>query len=575
MRTLLHYSTVLWMDARRPTDSHMLRHHVELSGLLPYGLIGPDAALPVAVEKGRSVLENFVQHRCGSSIVGDASENAAAGVLALMVPSVHSPLAAYLFRAGQYLCLSRLSAVALLSVGESDTPFALDLGSPVPHTLLAAAARLGGRSVQLTAELYELLRVQWFAVCSGPSGSSSRPGKPSRPERAVAAKVSELIACIRELSDCAADLVGAASSLDAPALSPALSPSSRLDDRTDDDNVMRTSVSEAVALLLEHARTITANCPSSRCGSAYQPYLEGTLTLATALRSLNQGDAHAHPLSLLRDSGPRAELSGTVLLRDHRAAFCDALQRAGLQDVLEIIDRALPLLPRAFGAALAQEGAQQQVTVVAQTLDSLPPDASVKAGVGLRGLLAELHSAWSRVFEYALLHGRRYEDALDALLRVAELEEQRLVDAAVQSQAGVTWRDALRSLVAQACEAGCLGWLCSIPEQQLEGFAKQGVSLGDAIGATLETLAATFDLPSAGGTAVNYCECLFVFQLSRRNYQDGARALHSLCSRSDAVRTVKSPAHLQQEAEYVHIDLSFGLHCSLVSSRSILTGTGA
>jgi hypothetical protein len=550
VRSLLHYASVLWMDRRRPTDSHMLRHEVELAGLLPLSLLGSGASPGAAAADPRhSVLEGFVRHFCATQRQPTLQGRTGHVLVALQL-SVHSPLTAYLFAAGQYVCLSRLTSVALLEVtaihgsaNSCDDGFA-------PAGFFPAVAKTTGTVLQLTAELYELLRLQWYALHSHDAHTAhARKPSPSRAEKAVAAKAAELMACLQGLSALGRDFVRGSGS------SPTLSPGQPADIAGTAAESQRLA-SDAATMLLDRARALVADaadleCPTAREVLEQQRQVDGMVSLAAGLQSLNRGSARTHPLQSLTVPTAAGELTAAALLRDHCAALCEVLGRTGLQDVLEVVDRALPLLPRAFGAALAQDGAQQLVALVVQSLDAFPASTSVKVRSETQGLLSELHSAWSRVFEYALLHGGRYGAALDALLHVAELEEQRLVDTATLSAVGVNWRDALRALVSQACEAGSLGWLCSIPEQQLKGFAKQGVSLGEAISATLETLAAALDLPT--DTAVNYYECLAVFQLSRSNYHDGARALHTLCLRSEsttaALGSAGAQAALRQEAQ--------------------------
>lgn len=550
---------MLWLDARRPASNHMLRHEVELAQLLPLSGLGTaDPAGAVAVDSRFSVLENFVRFRCATERAATL-EGAVSQLLVALQPSVHSGLSAFLFSAGQYACLSRWVSVTLLAPYDVVATVGEDAYAASAE-LLAAMARFGGRSMQLTAELYELLRMQWYALRTQ-STDASVTRSATRLERAVAAKATELMACAQEVAVVALDFTcnRAVSATPSPVPSPARALAS-VDMGVGVEASAQRLVDEAVALLLEQGRLVALHGASTARQEtiAQRLHFDGLLALASALLSLNSqasgsSTTRTHPLQAFRGEDNRA----VALLSDHCGGLCEVLGRVGLQDVLEIVDRALPLLPRAFGAALAHDGARQLAAAVAQSLDAFPTEASLKLREEAYTLLAELHSAWSRAFEYALLHGGRYGDALDALMRVAELEEQRLVDAAALSPAAMTWRDALRALVAQACEAGCLGWLCSIPEQQLEGFAKQGVSLGEAISATLEMLAATLDPPSASSVAVNYYECLLVFQFSRRDFHEGARAMYTLCSRSEsresaASRAASSAAAVEQQARCVH-----------------------
>jgi hypothetical protein len=272
---------------------------------------------------------------------------------------------------------------------------------------------------------------------------------------------------------------------------------------------------------------------AKRC--ALRRELDGLLSVGDALLSVSRIPLRQAQLATLWVDGNSVSdaNSAETLLRQQSGGICSVLGLAGVEDVLEIVDRSLSLLPRALGAGLAQDGALLLVDRVSQVLDATQHSAP-RPGLSANAMMTELHGAWSRVFEYALLHGGRFSAALDALLHVAELEEQRLVDTSSLAAAGITWRDALRALVSQTCSSGALGWLCSIPEQQLQGFAKQGVSLAEAISSTLDVLAATLEVPTTAA-AVNYYECLFVYQLSRRDFQDGARAMHALSARSGAV----------------------------------------
>jgi hypothetical protein len=284
------------------------------------------------------------------------------------------------------------------------------------------------------------------------------------------------------------------------------------------------------------------------------------------------------------DSGAAGDL-GTVL------------QAKLLSDVLELVERSLPLLPRRMGASLAVEASLCLVEHVNCALDCLPVQpsspsspSSVSVSVSALGslsaaLLCELRGAWTKVFESALLHGDMYAEALDALLHLAELENQDQQEAQEQTQRiggigsgrAVPWRDCLRTLVAQACDCGRLGWLCSVPDRQLPvsnasnaststaSAGPQGsqggqggtggvcLSLSDAVASTLEQLGATLDVPllpllsapsdsnaqAKAQQGVSWAECLFAFQLAHRKFRDAARALHTY------VRRIDSEAHTQ------------------------------
>jgi hypothetical protein len=392
------------------------------------------------------------------------------------------------------------------------------------------------RVTMLTSELYELLRAQWFALRHKTFNRAA--GASSGLEQQIAVKIRELMMAADEIAELAVELQGESHFLPSPAMSPASNPVLTTSARAQ-ESVPGVASAMVSYLLQLGQRIMNQECASAgdnaqvkRCSLRRE--LEGLLSVSDALLSVSSVSLRQAQLATLwvEGNGVSDANSAGMLLRQQSAGLCSVLGLAGVEDVLEMMDRSLSLLPRTLGAGLAQDGALLLVGRVSHVLDATQHCAP-RPGLSANAMMTELHGAWSRVFEYALLHGDRFSVALDALLHIAELEEQRLVDTSSLAAAGITWRDALRALVSQACTSGALGWLCSIPEQQLQGFAKQGVSLAEAISSTLDVLAATLDVP-ASAAAVNYYECLFVYQLSRRDFQDGARAMHALSARSEA-----------------------------------------
>lgn len=489
-----------------------------------------------------SVLENFVRHYCAHH---DSSAGSPLSIFSAFVPSVHSDFAVYLFRAGQYVGSAKWAAMSrLLAVrGAAEAQQVENVGDD--HLVLIAPVfgDLRTHLTQLTAEYFELLRGQWF-VLQGGNGSCS-----GALLNAIHAKGTELLGVTRELGALAGRLMAqedglhAQSALSSPVLRSPLQ-----------DQQKRTNFCKEVATTLcSNLRSSwkSASGPLSRGASgvavedssAALECANGLLALGDAVLSVSAtSQSTSFFETLLRTGGATSAQNGAISLLERQSSeFCASLHLAGLSSVLEIIDRSLPFLPREQGAVLALDGALLHVEQVTDALDLLSQSSSTQLDRAAcsQALVAELHGAWSRVFEYALWHGDRYGEALEALLRVAELEEQRLVLTSTDSSAaGVTWRDSLRTLVSQACEMGQLGWLCSVPDRQLLGYAKRGLSLAEAVAATLEVLATTLDVPSAAESrterpsGVNYFECLYTYQLSRRNYHDAARIMHRYVERT-------------------------------------------
>lgn len=551
VHNVLHFSLLLWLDARRPTDNHMLVHEVELASIFPLSVImstptasvGENSAATKAVrtrssaafksERGISVFENFVRHLH----MGAAAQTQIQSVSRLFSAvrlSAHSELTRYLFHSGQYVGLSRWAALTELV----QAPFALCTSHLDRHgfgveELLVSIGRCRICITKLTAEYLELLRCQWYHL-QHPSHSHAQSAS-SGPLSAIKMKVHELLAATQELNtlaDCA--LSSAYHSGDAT-LSPVAGDHRRAFPAAD--------IAQGMVLHLRSewgGRCANAHGLGSQRSEwhvrSHLHHLEGMLALADAVVYVGSIGKGASMIRVLTDStalGEGADGAARDLLAHRMSELCRTLHLSSVSSVLEMLDRALFFLPRKEGSALAMDGAIRLVGHVSGTLDAVTQRSGLDRQSCSQILLAELHGAWSRVFEYALLHGERYTEALDALLRVAELEEQRLLDVDVLSaSAAVPWRGCLRTLVAQACDMGQLGWLCSIPDRQLQGFAKQGFSLCTAIAATLEELAVTLDTPSSMNfNEANYFECLFVFHLSRHNYHDAARVMHKLLER--------------------------------------------
>lgn len=487
-----------------------------------------------------SVLENFVRHHCAHHDNGAAPLS----MFSSLVPSVHSEFAVYLFRAGQYVGSAKWAAMSrlLATCRGTDARLVEDVGDDNLVRIAPVVSDLRSHLTQLTAEYFELLRGQWFVLQGGDGlGSGALLD-------AIHAKGTELLGVTRELGALAGRLMAqedglhAQSALSSPVLRSQLQEQQGTNYTSEVASAfcsnLRSSWKGASGALSRGASGV-----SVEESSAALEYANGLLALGDAVLSVAaSSQSTSFFATLVHTGGATSAQNGAISLLERQSGeFCAALHLAGLSNVLEIVDRSLPFLPREQGAVLALDGALLHAEQVTDALDLLSQSSSTQLDRAAcsQALVAELHGAWSRVFEYALWHGDRYGEALEALLRVAELEEQRLVLSSSYSPAtGVTWRDSLRTLVSQACEMGQLGWLCSVPDRQLLGYAKRGLSLAEAVAATLEVLATTLEVPTSvqnqtGCCAgVNYFECLYAYQLSRRNYHDAARIMHRFVERS-------------------------------------------
>ncbi len=482
------------------------------------------------------MLENFAKHFCAHH--GGFSVES---VLPALIPSVHSELAVYLFQSGQYVASAKWAAVSRLAttmIAEvADVESEEFSEGPLPR-ILPVLNDLRSRVAQLTAEYYELLRRQWYAL-QGAGGSSGG----TLLLATIRSTGLELLNVTQRLGALAADLMQedcyfAESALTTPNISPQKSGSSSARGvlAALQANLLSSWKEKGDTLVRAAcAPSITEVCTASR-------YADGLLSLADAVQYIGASLGSPTFVSALINGGGDGDdqkCPANLLLRQ-ASEFCTSLHLSGLSGVLEIIDRSLPLLPREDGACLALDGALRHVEQLTNALDVIGQSNSSRSTACSETLVVELHGAWSRVFEYALWHGDRFGEALEALLRVAELEEQRLVlTPGTVPATGVTWRDCLRTLVAQACETGHLGWLCSVPDRQLLGYARRGLSLSDAVAATLEVLATTLE---TSPDEVNYFECLHVYLLSRRNYHDAARIMHRFVERSSPLHPDSSSA---------------------------------
>jgi hypothetical protein len=509
--------------------------------------------------------------------------------------------------------------------------------------LLPVLGRCKVRVAQLIAEYLELCRAQWYCM---QTHQQRRPGVKVRPNAAAASgsslvaaislKISQLLAATQEIGELAASLVEevadlgvahtGANSIGSDAIAPQMSV------------VLQQLWAELAATISSPAYSAAARASCamgpSQCAAA-RLQVEGLLAFADLMGKLTSSLASEDTSAALfaslvnfgsvggerpssagdsamqwwtqqplqssqggmgrrRDADPAAAVQltrGAIMevFSAHPAQLCAVLQISAHLDVLELVDRTQALLPIADGAEAAVGGALGLVDLVTATLDALWQADSSPYSLALVGAL---HGAWSRVFEYAVLHGDRCNEALEALLHLAELEEQRAllrgihslpasptkpgipapspspsssVRAAHATVVRVPWRDCLRTLVAQACVAGKLGWLCSVPDRVLvvspspsssdsdggagtgtgtgTGTGKASLSLSEAISSTLEVLANTLDLhrspvegaAGAGQQApVNYFECLMVYHICRRKFQETARAAQSLLDRLSA-----------------------------------------
>lgn len=466
-----------------------------------------------------SVLENFATHFCAhhGRICVDS-------VLPALLPSVHSELAVYLFQSGQYVASGKWAALARLgsTVGEFVNVGYEAADDGALTRMVPVLSDMRTRATQLTAEYYELLRRQWLALqCAG-----SGLGGGTQLLAALRFTGLELLNVTQRLGALAADLMQEDCYFTESALSSPSRPSHKDGPGSSHEvfaalqEKLQSTWQERSYLVTHRACTVAEICATGN-------FVDGLLSLTDAVQyvgaSYNNSSFASGLIRNLEDGDD--QLCAAKLLQEQASELCTSLHLSGLSSVLEIIDRSLPLLPREDGACLALEGALRYVEQLNVSLDVLAQSNNAKSTACTETLVVDLHGAWSRVFEYALWHGDRFGEALEALLRVAELEEQRLaLTPGAVPATGVTWRDCLRTLVTQACETGHLGWLCSVPDRQLLGYARRGLSVSDAVAATLEVLATTLETSSAND--VNYFECLHVYLLSRRNYYDAARIMH-------------------------------------------------
>lgn len=518
----------------------MLKYDVELAGTFPLSSVltnGGTASVDAAAvtsslpqpDCSLSVLENFARHHCAQHGGFDPQS-----LFSAILPSVHSELAIYLFQAGQYLSSAKWAAMSLLSAARESTYTECGDGESLAR-IAPVLSVLRARLAQLTSEYFELLRGQWFALQQSAVDSTSGALLVM-----IRSKGTELLGVTRELGALAGHLMQEDGCLTDSALN---SPNASTQLRGG-ANAAADVATACTANLYSRWKSTSAALASRVRGLSIEEagtltaYLDGILSLSDAARHLSASSQTSSLYSALVGGERDVQSKVTNLLQRQSSEFCTALHLAGLSGVLEIIDRSLPLLPKELGAALALDGAMLQVEQVTNALDILSQSSSnLDRSACSQSLVVELHGAWSRAFEYALSHGDRFGEALEALLRVAELEEQRLVlSAEGLPTTGVTWRDCLRTLVSQACETGQLGWLCSVPDRQMLGYGRRGLSLSEAVAATLEVLATTLAVPSqqlgVGSLEVNFFECLHVYQLSRRNYHDAARIMHQYVERS-------------------------------------------
>jgi len=235
------------------------------------------------------------------------------------------------------------------------------------------------------------------------------------------------------------------------------------------------------------------------------------------------------------------------------SSLCEILYISFLVDVIEVFERSASLLlpiSQQLVSEIICDGAEKLIVVISSILDS----ASVEPSPYQLALGRLLHSSWSIVFEYALMHTNKYDQAFEAVMKLAELDDLLLVkessSATVSSSSSMGapegsgsrhshWQDCLHTLVSHACTHGRLDWLCSIPaDQRIQSYGNDGsnqvVEVSDAVCTTLDKLANTL---AVDGSAVNYIECLYVFLLSRSNYRDAARVMYTHACRIERETT--------------------------------------
>ena len=574
----------------------MLQRDVELSSFFPLSLQMRRwercDALATAVDHQRSVLDNFMsflmlksRHLFNrSTTTADDDDDSMhsrlvkEAIIALQ-PSILSSFSKYLFTAGQYTCLIRWSSV--MASRYDDTNFmTLSIPSSVAPVeavpLLHAAIHLRVATSQQLSEYYELMRCLWYRDRRRRKVGDMVEGKEEQQDltltKLIRMKAAELLSaasCLQKLCDVQRR---EGSFLDQPSMETVVSSMAPLDDAQVPvlrDSFRRHLHEERVRMTMNRV----APAGGLHTGQHGLPLLplemqEGYLLLHDMLEKLLADGPDDKSLILafikteyqvhccIDSSAPDEAMKLIVqsLFATKVSSLCEILYISFLVDVIEVFERSASLLlpiSQQLVSEIICDGAEKLIVVISSILDS----ASVEPSPYQLALGRLLHSSWSIVFEYALMHTNKYDQAFEAVMKLAELDDLLLVkessSATVSSSSSMGapegsgsrhsshWQDCLHTLVSHACTHGRLDWLCSIPaDQRIQSYGNDGsnqvVEVSDAVCTTLDKLANTL---AVDGSAVNYIECLYVFLLSRSNYRDAARVMYTHACRIERETT--------------------------------------
>lgn len=559
-----------------------------------------------AVDPQRSVLDNFMCFlQLKSHHLFNRTANAVAAAadgdgdgdsmlsrlvkeaLVALQPSILSSFSKYLFTAGQYTCLIRWSAVMALRYDYTlmtvPVPSSIIPSSAAPvdaMPLLHAAIHLRVATSQRLSEYYELMRCVWYqdrrrAEKKAATGGGIEEEDLTKLIRMKANELMSAASCLQKLCDSIHD----GSHLDQPSMESVAALSSAVVPGDDiaalRDSFRRHLREERVSIMNREASAATsATSGGGTSGglntSQQQQHLllllpletEGYLLLHDMLEKLLaegpdekslllafiKTEYHMHCCSCSSISDSRApdvamKLIVQSLFGSKASSLCEILYISFLGDIIEVFERSVSLLLPISQQLLSEiicDGAEKLIVFISGILDS---SVSVEPYPYQLALGRMLHSSWSIVFEYALMHTNKYDQAFEAIMKLAELDDLILVDESSSSSATSSssssrketsshshWQDCLHTLVSHACTHGRLDWLCSIPaDQRIQSYgssdgSNQVVEVSDVVSTTLAMLANTL---AVDGSTVNYIECLYVFLLSRRNYRDAARVMYT------------------------------------------------
>lgn len=498
-------------------------------------------------------------------------------------PSILSSFSKYLFTAGQYTCLIRWSSV-MASRYDDTNLITLSIPSSVAPVdvvpLLNAAIHLRVATSQHLSEYYELMRCLWYRDRRRRKARGVEDGKEEDPDltltKLISMKAAELLSaasCLQKLCNIQR---GSGSFLDQPSMETVASSTAPVDNvqvAVLRDSFRRHLREERVRMTMNR---VASSAPTGGGLHTAQPRLpllplemqEGYLLLHDMFEKLlaDGPDEKSLMLAFIKseyqvhcciDSSALDEAMKLIvqsLFATKVSSLCEILYISFLADVIEVFERSASLLlpiSQQLVSEIICDGAEKLVVVISSILDS----ASVEPSPYQLALGRLLHSSWSIVFEYALMHTNKYDQAFEAIMKLAELDDLLLVhdfpsSATVSSSSSMGaqegsgsrhshWQDCLHTLVSHACTHGRLDWLCSIPaDQRIQSYGSDGsnqvVEVSDAVCTTLGVLANTL---AVDGSVVNYIECLYVFLLSRSNYRDAARFMYTHACRIERETT--------------------------------------